>query len=102
MDYSMPMCDGPDATIAIRKYFETNAPHVNRPYICCVTAYDMNESYKKRALEAGMNRFASKFITCDDLKQIVKNLGIEPVWFLTTIKLPSNSYNIILNTNIRS
>ena len=61
MDFSMPDCDGPEATLKIRKYLAEQAdPNLVKPFICCVTAYDF-EKYKKEALEAGMDHFSNKF-----------------------------------------
>ena len=51
MDYSMPVCNGAEATKEIRRL--TNQAKVNT-FICCLTAYAENQ-YKIAAKEAGMD-----------------------------------------------
>ena len=57
LDYSMPEKDGPQTSIAIRELFKD--ADIDRPYICCVTAYS-EAHYERRALEAGMDEFMVK------------------------------------------
>ena len=57
LDYSMPGKDGPQTSIAIRELCK--GAGFDRPYICCVTAYS-EAQYKRRALEAGMDKFMVK------------------------------------------
>lgn len=51
MDYSMPICNGLDATKAIRKLFLQAKVDT---FICCLTAY-AEKQYQVAAREAGMN-----------------------------------------------
>ena len=60
MDYSMPVCDGPTATKAIREFLtESGYPREKQPIICCVSAYS-ELNYKNAALDSGMDCFLSK------------------------------------------
>lgn len=58
LDYSLgDGFDGPDVAVAIRALIdEAGLP---QPYICCCSAYT-SESYKRKALEAGMDNFVTK------------------------------------------
>ena len=51
MDYSMPVCNGLEATKQIRKL--TKQARVNT-FVCCLTAY-AEDQYKIAAKEAGMD-----------------------------------------------
>ena len=62
MDYSMPVCSGPEATEGIIRYLKNNCPDVRKPYICCIPAYKDN-NFKVKALAAGMDTFIDKFVT---------------------------------------
>ena len=57
LDYSMPEKDGPQTAMEIRDLCEANGLPV--PFICCATAYS-EASFKRNAIEAGMNDFISK------------------------------------------
>ena len=39
MDFSMPECDGPTSTKAIRQLLSKDAPDLKQPFVCCLTAY---------------------------------------------------------------
>ena len=45
LDYSMPECDGPTATVEIRRLLGGVGTAPIQPFICCVTAYT-GESFK--------------------------------------------------------
>ena len=45
LDYSMPECDGPTATVEIRRLLGGDHTAPIQPFICCVTAYT-GESFK--------------------------------------------------------
>ena len=64
MDYEMPICSGPLATIEIRKYLREKAPEMPQPYICCLTSYK-NKQRELSATKAGMDTFLIKpiFVT---------------------------------------
>ena len=40
------------------------------PFICCATAYG-EAGYKRRAMDAGMNKFLTKPISSDDLVDLL-------------------------------
>lgn len=71
MDLQMPIMDGYEATIAIRKG-EAGAQNTNIPIIA-VTA-DVMETTKNRVKEIGMNDYLSKPIKKETLYEIVKRL----------------------------
>ncbi len=57
LDYSMPEKDGPQTAIDISNYCLENS--IQKPYICCVTAYS-EARFKNTALASGMDRFIVK------------------------------------------
>ena len=57
LDFSMPEIDGPQTSIAIRELCSDAG--IDRPYICCVTAYSEDE-FKRQALKSGMDKFMVK------------------------------------------
>ena len=60
MDYSMPDCNGPEATKRIREFLnQRGIPRKKQPYICLLTAYS-GKSYKKNAIESGMDACLNK------------------------------------------
>jgi signal transduction histidine kinase/CheY-like chemotaxis protein len=71
MDLQMPVMDGYEATIAIRKG-EAGEENKNIPIIA-VTA-DVMESTKERVLEIGMNKYLSKPVDKDSLFENIKSL----------------------------
>ena len=70
LDYSMPDKDGPQTVQEIRQLCEEKA--VPAPYICCCTAYS-EASFKRKAIDAGMNNFISKPIDQRQLKSLLKD-----------------------------
>ena len=58
MDYSMPVCNGSEATRAIRSYL-SKVNVTKRPYIVCVTAY-ANPKFREDAKESGMDSYELK------------------------------------------
>jgi len=56
MDYCMPVCNGFEATIKIRKFLNQSNPNLKQPFIVCLTSYTEN-SFKREAQEAGMDYF---------------------------------------------
>ena len=71
MDLQMPIMDGYEATIAIRKG-EAGEKNKNIPIIA-VTA-DVMETTKERVMEIGMNKYLSKPINKEDLFKSIKAL----------------------------
>ena len=70
MDYSMPLCNGFEATIKIRKYLNQNANFFQQPYIVCLTAYSA-KAFKKKASKCGMNYFQEKPIFAKGIKKLL-------------------------------
>ena len=70
MDYSMPLCDGFESTIKIRKYLNENASSLKQPYIVCLTSYSA-KAFKKRASKSGMNYFQEKPIFAKGIKKLL-------------------------------
>ena len=61
LDYSMPDLDGPQVAQRIRQFYYDN-PLLTKdqvPYICCCTAY-REANFKKKAMQAGMDKFLTK------------------------------------------
>lgn len=56
MDFSMPHCNGLDATRGIRKFLSEQAPNAKQPYIVCLTSFTSTQ-VSARASEAGMDYF---------------------------------------------
>jgi ligand-binding sensor domain-containing protein/signal transduction histidine kinase/CheY-like chemotaxis protein len=71
MDIQMPEMDGFEATTAIRLDEESTGKHVP---IVGLTAHAM-ESYKKRCLEIGMDRYLSKPIVSEQLFETIESLA---------------------------
>ena len=49
------------------------ASQLKIPYMCCCTAYGAN-NFKRKALEAGMQRFITKPISIDELKEVIQEV----------------------------
>ena len=67
MDCQMPVMDGYEATVAIRRREQQGAPRVP---IVALTAHAM-ESNRERCLSIGMDDFVTKPITAGQLKQVL-------------------------------
>ena len=63
----MPEMDGPQTAAELRQIL--NMAGLEVPYICCCTAYG-EASFKKFALDAGMDLFLTKPINQNELKAI--------------------------------
>ena len=74
MDYSMPLCSGPQAAKAILEYLSAY-PEVQRPYICCLTAYNTIK-FREEAKKSGMDDFYNKIMNRDDMEKIIKAANI--------------------------
>ena len=60
MDFSMPVCNGPTATRAIRSFLaEQGWEKKQQPLICCLSAYNEQE-FKDKAFDSGMDLFLIK------------------------------------------
>ena len=55
----MPVCNGFEATIQIRKFLNESASSLPQPYIVCLTSYT-ESSFKREAQAAGMDYFQAK------------------------------------------
>ena len=69
MDIQMPILDGLEATIAIRKYEEENG--LDKTKIIAITANALNED-KDKCFEVGMNEYITKPIQTDELKNMLR------------------------------
>ncbi len=69
MDVDMPVMDGIEATMAIRK--ENRQP---RPVIVALTAFSA-ESERQKCFEAGMDAFIDKPLTKERLCELIYNIG---------------------------
>ncbi len=76
LDYSMPEMDGPQVAIEIRRLLTQSILFDNKdmPFLCCCTAY-AEATFKRQALQAGMDQFLTKPINPSELYQILKNLN---------------------------
>ena len=75
LDYSMPDLDGPQTARRISELFKENpilSSH-QKPFICCCTAYT-EAQYQRIAIESGMDKFISKPINNDEIKEILQNI----------------------------
>ena len=55
----MPVMNGCESTVMIRKYLKENAPNLKQPFIVCTSSYS-GETFKKQASKAGMDLFQNK------------------------------------------
>lgn len=69
MDIQMPILDGLEATIAIRKYEEEKG--LDKIKIIAITANALNED-KDKCFEVGMNEFITKPIQTEELKNVLR------------------------------
>ena len=74
MDCNMPIMDGFQASLILKQKTKQGELS-NCPYICAATAYTL-ESFKKKAMENGMDRFLTKPITIMDIEIVLKDLGL--------------------------
>ena len=72
MDYSMPECNGIEATKEIRSFLTSAGD--KQPYICCLTAYS-DQKFKDAAMEAGMDNLLVKPIFYESMKDILNLTG---------------------------
>lgn len=70
LDYSMADLDGPQTAVYLRQMCQKAGITT---YICCVTAYS-EASYKRKALESGMDCFLTKPVSWENLKEIVERV----------------------------
>ena len=69
LDFSMPILDGPQTARQIRYFLkEANLP---MPFTCCCSAY-AEVSFKRIALNDGMDYFLVKPIAYDDFLKMIK------------------------------
>ena len=75
-DYSMPEMDGPSLALALRSLLQESAIPQNekKPYLCCVTAY-ASPGFENQALEAGMDRFLTKPLSDQTIRDILQRLN---------------------------
>lgn len=69
MDIQMPILDGLEATIAIRKYEEEKG--LDKIKIIAITANALNED-KDKCFEVGMNEYITKPIQTEELKNVLR------------------------------
>lgn len=68
MDIQMPILDGLEATLAIRKYEEEHK--LDQIKIVAITANALNED-KAKCFEVGMNEYITKPIQTEELKNVL-------------------------------
>ena len=68
LDFSMPEMDGPQVASELRSILDMAGIEV--PYICCCTAY-AEATFKKLALDAGMDHFLTKPVEYAELTAIL-------------------------------
>mmetsp|Transcript_38017 Transcript_38017/g.49929 ORF Transcript_38017/g.49929 Transcript_38017/m.49929 type:complete len:86 (-) Transcript_38017:39-296(-) len=76
LDFSMPLCDGPSTTRAIRALLSKhNESACHTPLICIVTAYQ--EKVKKEAAQhSGADQFIVKPVFKDHLQRLLVRSGL--------------------------
>ena len=76
MDYAMPICNGIESTMKIRKFYAENAPAgYPQPFICCLTSYKF-DSFKIEALKSGMDGFMTKPIFKAGVQRLLTKAGL--------------------------
>jgi CheY-like chemotaxis protein len=80
MDCNMPVMDGFKATSAIRTYLSSCVPNgytnPRQPLIAALTAYT-TESFEELSQQAGMDRFLTKPLNVEKLKEVMLEAGIK-------------------------
>ena len=71
----MPVMDGFKATKAIRNYLSSKGD-VSQPLIAALTAYT-TESFEEMSQQAGMDRFLTKPLNVEKLKEVMIEAGIK-------------------------
>jgi len=74
MDCNMPVMDGFKATKAIRNYLSSS--NTRQPLIAALTAYT-TESFEEMSQQAGMDRFLTKPLNVDKLREVMIEAGIK-------------------------
>jgi CheY-like chemotaxis protein len=74
MDCNMPVMDGFKATQAIRNYLSSS--NTRQPLIAALTAYT-TESFEEMSQQAGMDRFLTKPLNVDKLREVMIEAGIK-------------------------
>ncbi len=72
MDVDMPVMDGIEATVSIRR----DCGHAPRPIIVALTAFSA-ETERKKCFDAGMDAFIDKPLTKERLYEVLCDVGIE-------------------------
>ena len=73
----MPVMDGFKATSAIRNYLSSSdLNNFRQPLIAALTAYT-TESFEEMSQLAGMDRFLTKPLNVDKLKEVMLEAGIK-------------------------
>lgn len=67
LDYSMPDLDGPEVSKELYRILEKE--RIAIPHICCCTAYSQN-TFKDRAIAAGMHQFITKPVSFKELMTV--------------------------------
>ena len=81
MDYKMPVCNGLDATIQIRKILERN--RITMPYFVCLTNFKENYKIRMASLEAGMDEFVGKPIFKSGIYRLLVAAELDPPFWLS-------------------
>ena len=73
MDFSMPEMNGTEATVEIRRFLDSVG--LPQPYICCCSAYT-DETYKKQAIDSGMDDFLNKPVAEERIQELLLGVGL--------------------------
>ena len=74
MDCNMPKMDGYQATENIRQFVESQ-PEYEQPFIIGISGH-IEEKYRQRALDSGMNQIIGKPARLDDIVEALKNTDL--------------------------
>ena len=75
MDFAMPVCNGVDATVRIKKYLSERVEPSKISFICCLTSYK-DRSFKDEAIGSGMDGFITKPIFKPSMSRLLKAVGL--------------------------